>query len=415
MAGKSRTFQGITLPAGVRIRGRSVQIFFSWCGEQQQITLKDLGVSEADIEFAGVKVFHIKQLIRRDQFEWADHFPDHKYAKARLELPANTLISKLLINYIAAAETELAGVTWDNYSYYTHNFLIPAFGGIPVADFTAGHARQWVKENQHLSRSTLNSYLAPLRSALREAVLDGQIKDNVLDRFVWPKESKKVREDKRQKIEDGGDDIDPFNQKEITAILNACKDREQERNMIGFGFWSGLRLEELFALKWGDVDWVNGTVRIRRALVKRKGYGSNGSRIANHIEIKGLKTDGSGIRQRDLVLMPGASKALTAQKLHTFLMNDWVFHNPIHGTHWQGTNQFYNRWVRILQKAGVRHRCPYQMRHTWASTLIAAGEDEAWVAKMLGHVNTEMVRKTYRRFIPNGDGYTGYRFRNDWG
>ena len=413
MAGKKRTYQGIELPAGVRVRGNRIQISFSWNGEQQQITLKDLKPTASDIDYAGSRVKTIKHLIDRNQFEWADHFPDHKYAREKLALPTGTLIGDLLDNYLLDSHQELAGVTWDNYSYAVHTHLKPAFGHIPIDEFTAGHARQWVKDNNHLERVTLNGYLAPLRSALREAVLDEKIEKNVLDRFVWPKTSKQVQEAKRQREEEG--EVDPFNLKEITAILTACQHRQQEHNMIRFGFWSGLRLQELFALKWGDVDWIGGTIRIQRALIKRKGYKSNGARIANHVEIKGLKTSGKGIRRRDLVLMPEAIKALTAQKPFTLLMGDWVFHHPTQGNHWQGTGQFYNRWRALLVKAGVRHRHPYQIRHTWASMLLAAGEDEAWVAKMLGHVNTDMVRKTYRRFIPNGEGQGGYRFRNDWG
>lgn len=412
MAGKKRTFEGIELPAGVRVRGNRLQIIFTWCGEQQHITLP-MEASRKNIAYAGGLVQTVKREIDLNLFDWEKHFPNHKYANSQLALPANTLIGQLLEEYIVSAEHELAGVTWDHYSYYIATFMKPAFGGIPINDFQAAHARQWVKQNNHLSRTTLNSYMAPLRSALREAVLDGKIERNVLDRFVWPKESRKVQEAKRQKEESG--EVDPFNLDEIGAILAACKKRPQEHNLIMFCFWTGLRLEELFAVQWGDVDWINGTIRIQRALIKRKGYKSNGQRTANHTEIKGLKTSGKGICRRELVLMPDALKALTNQKPHTFIIGLWIFHHPNQNNHWQSANQFYNAWVRLLKKAGVRHRRPYQMRHTWASMMLAAGEDEAFVAKMLGHVNTEMVRKTYRRFIPNGEGQGGYRFRNDWG
>lgn len=412
MAGKKRTHQGIALPVGVRVRGNRLQISFSWQGEQQQINIP-FEPTEKNIAYAGGLVQTIRREIELDRFSWQKHFPDHPYAKGTtIALPTDSLVGHLLDDYLQESASELAGVTWDNYCYAVNNFLKPEFGHLSVADLEAGHVRQWVKRNNHLTRTTLNGYLAPMRSALREAVLDGKIEKNVLDRFVWPKESKKVQESKRQKEEEG--EVDPFNREEITAILNACQHRPQEQNMIRFGFWTGVRLEELFAVQWGDVDWIGNTIRIQRALVKRKGYKTNGVRMTNITEIKGLKTSGKGVRRRDLVLMPEAIKALTAQKPHTFLMGEWIFHNPHSNTHWQGTNQFYNRWRALLVKAGVRHRRPYQIRHTWASMLLAAGEDEAFVSRMLGHVNTEMVRKIYRRFIPNGEG-SGYRFRNDWG
>lgn len=413
MVGKKRTHQDIELPEGVRIRGNRLHISFTWSGEQQHISLK-IEATARNIAYAGGLVQTIKREIDLNIFSWDKHFPHHPNAKTKLALPASTLIGNLLDDYITQAEEELAGITWDNYIYAIANVLKPAFGHIPVNEFSAGHVRQWVKQKNHLTRITLKGYIAPLRSALREAVMDEKIENNPLTHFVWPKEAKKAQQARRDKQEKSGE-LDPFNRDEIAAILKACQHREQEHNIIQFGFWTGLRLEELFAVQWIDVDFINNTIRIQRALIKRKGYKSNGQRTTNRTEIKGLKTDEKGISKRDVILMPEALKALIDQKSHTQLMGEWIFHHPLQNTHWQGTVQFYNRWRPILIKAGVRYRRPYQMRHTWASMMLAAGEDEAWVAKMLGHVDTTMVRKTYRRFIPNGEGGNGYQLKSDWG
>jgi integrase len=43
----------------------------------------------------------------------------------------------------------------------------------------------------------------------------------------------------------------------------------------------------------------------------------------------------------------------------------------------------------------------YEIRHTFASWALAAGETPEWVARTLGHVDTSMVYKTYGRYIPN--------------
>ena len=41
------------------------------------------------------------------------------------------------------------------------------------------------------------------------------------------------------------------------------------------------------------------------------------------------------------------------------------------------------------------------MRHTAATLWLAAGENPEWVARQLGHTSTEMLFKTYSRFVPN--------------
>ncbi|MEM3594827.1 MAG: hypothetical protein QXS27_08845, partial [Candidatus Jordarchaeaceae archaeon] len=50
---------------------------------------------------------------------------------------------------------------------------------------------------------------------------------------------------------------------------------------------------------------------------------------------------------------------------------------------------------------GVRYRPPYQMRHTFATLAISAGENINWVARMLGHKSPVMTLEKYNRYVPN--------------
>ena len=60
-------------------------------------------------------------------------------------------------------------------------------------------------------------------------------------------------------------------------------------------------------------------------------------------------------------------------------------------------------WQPTLLRAGVGYRIPYQTRHTFASKLLEQGEQELLVAKLLGHMTVEMVRKHYGRYIAQTD------------
>ena len=55
--------------------------------------------------------------------------------------------------------------------------------------------------------------------------------------------------------------------------------------------------------------------------------------------------------------------------------------------------------IPTLQRAGLRPRDLYQCRHTFASLMLQAGEDPAWVAQMMGHTTTKMLYERYHRFI----------------
>ena len=54
----------------------------------------------------------------------------------------------------------------------------------------------------------------------------------------------------------------------------------------------------------------------------------------------------------------------------------------------------------------LRERNLYQTRHTFASLMLQAGEDPAWIARMMGHTTTKMLFERYGRFIQ-------YRTRQD--
>lgn len=43
----------------------------------------------------------------------------------------------------------------------------------------------------------------------------------------------------------------------------------------------------------------------------------------------------------------------------------------------------------------------YETRHTAATFWMAAGENPEWIARQMGHINTEMLFKVYSRFVPN--------------
>ena len=55
----------------------------------------------------------------------------------------------------------------------------------------------------------------------------------------------------------------------------------------------------------------------------------------------------------------------------------------------------------ILSRADIRLRPPKQMRHTFATLHLAAGEQISWVSRMLGHANSKITWERYNRFVPN--------------
>jgi integrase len=54
-----------------------------------------------------------------------------------------------------------------------------------------------------------------------------------------------------------------------------------------------------------------------------------------------------------------------------------------------------------LTVAGVKQRTPGQMRHTFATLMLAAGENPTWVSRMLGHSSLKVTLERYNKFRPD--------------
>ena len=290
-----------------------------------------------------------------------------------MDTPAAILTVKAYLErWLEAKVKQLKESTWVEYRRVVNHVLIPKFGALALIDLKRAHVKEWLVGLEVTNKRLLNLQ-SIFRSALQDAVNDDILEINPLHGWTY-RNRDVIKED---------DDVDPFTADEQAAILKAAEG--QFKNLIQFALWSGLRTSEMVGLDWSAVDFDAGVVTVSKVKTQK----------SKNMEVP--KTRGSA---RKVKLLAGAVEALQAQKQHTFLGRAEVFQDPRWLRRWTGDQPIRNMWLKTLKAAEVRYRRPYQTRHTYASMMLSSGEPPQWVAAQLGHTSTQMITRTYGRFMP---------------
>jgi integrase len=77
----------------------------------------------------------------------------------------------------------------------------------------------------------------------------------------------------------------------------------------------------------------------------------------------------------------------------------WVFCGQ-RGEPFQYSNFRRRCWLRALREAKIRERTPHDLRHSYASLMLLAGEPLAYVSAQLGHKSPEITLRVYSHWIP---------------
>jgi integrase len=183
--------------------------------------------------------------------------------------------------------------------------------------------------------------------------------------------------------------IKPFSRDEATKIIASFeKSYPAWTPFAKFLFLSGCRMSEAIGLQWKHVDFERGEICICESLAQRKD-GNGYERVR-----KSTKTGSV----RFLEINAELAKLLEQVSPASKNSEDLVFKNPA-GTSHIDSNNFRDRWKKVLAAANIPYRRPHVIRHSFASHAIEQGCPLTGVAYLLGHSDTRMVAQTYGHLI----------------
>ncbi len=231
-----------------------------------------------------------------------------------------------------------------------------------------------------------------LRTFFNFCITNNYIVQNPTFKIVIPK---------AEQTENQKETIDIFTDEEIKAILQNCRDYMP--CLVRLAIATGMRKGELLGLELGAVDLSSAEITVKQSLKAVTIYDDENN-ARSEMQIGTTKTKQTRTVPIPLSLIPDIKKHIRDQRAlffkygMTYSDNDLLFTTK--GCQPINNRNLQRAWERTLKRANVRYRKFHNLRHTYASKLLANGVDLKTISALLGHSNISITADIYVHVIP---------------
>lgn len=276
------------------------------------------------------------------------------------------------------------------------------FGDMPLRSIRRSHIEAWVKNmTSRLAPTTIDTRFTIVRGVFRAAVADRLIASDPSVGVVLPR---KRKAEAAMSIPTSAD---------VAKVLRAAEPERRPRSRPGFTAYvalcafAGLRRGEALGVQVGDIDFLGRTLRITRQLQRAKAADVDAGK--NLVEAAGgitVVVRAPKYESERTIYLPDEVIAILSEhvRVHTpdGVRSRWLFDEG--GKPWHDNLVDY-RWRSTRTDAGVSYKL-HELRHYFASGLIAAGCDVVTVQRAMGHASATTTLSTYAHLWPTAEDKT---------
>lgn len=256
--------------------------------------------------------------------------------------------------------------TYEKYEQFIRLHISPVLGETETGDLSAMVLQKFIAAltKKGLSAGTVNAIVTVLKNSLRRAVLSGIAENEYSGRLQRPKI-----------VEKKMNCFTVSEQKQIEQFVFAC--RKLKLNGIILCLYTGLRIGELLALEWTDINFEQGLLSVTKTC-----------------------HDGKGGRVTDTPKTETSRRLIPVPKKLMPVLRQWKRQAETPYVVEErgkclGVRSYQKTFELLLKHLGLPHRGFHALRHTFATRAIECGMDVKTLSEILGHKNPTVTLKRY--------------------
>lgn len=290
---------------------------------------------------------------------------------AVLQGKCNLTVNKLFSEWLASKQIQAKESTCANYAFKIEKHLIPAFGNLRFDNLTPKLVYDFIieKRKNNLSDKYISDLLVVLKGMAKYTSRMYHCMNLIADIGLPKKEKSQLKlysKKERQQLE-----------------AELLKNTDNSKFAIFLSMYTGIRVGELCALKWSDIDLSSGIMHISRTLQRIRDNERKGTKI-----VETSPKSSSSVRSiplPDFILKQ--LKVFWPSNKNTYLIS-----NTLKAAE-PRTMEY--RFKSILKKAALRDINFHSLRHMFATKCIEVGFDIKTLSELLGHSSVEITLNRY--------------------
>ena len=259
------------------------------------------------------------------------------------------------------------------------NIILPILGEYELEAVSSKDAEllKQVCENKGLSKKTIQDVIICLKNILKVANIL-EVAETKTISVLWGTGNNEVKKQ-----------VEAYNKDQVRKLVASLEETPSFKNLgLLITIYSGMRIGEVCALQWKDIDLEEKVIRVNKAIQRVYIEEETTGKMKTELLISTPKTKSS---QREIPIVPKLFKMM--KDFAKICRPDYFVCSgtttPIE------PRTYRNYYMKIIGEIGLPRLKFHGLRHTFATQLIASKADVKTVSAMLGHSDITTTLNTY--------------------